>query len=296
MVRKTVAVVYGGTSPEAEISRKSASAVMSALSRMGFKAFGFELDRFLPLKLFETSPDIVFPVVHGAPGEDGTLQGLLEIMGIPYVGEDVRVSSLCMDKDLTKRVLSSFGIAVPNWITVSKENIEEVKRWEDFPAVVKPVSGGSSVGLFVVSDGKELLSAVKSLLKETERVMVESFIPGREFTCGFLTGEVLPPLEIKPKNGIYDFESKYVKDKTEFVPLGRELKERVQNLTRKVCKALGIEQLARVDFRYNPAEDKLYLLEINTIPGMTETSLLPKMAILAGYSFEDILEKLISSF
>jgi D-alanine-D-alanine ligase len=296
MVRKTVAVVYGGASPEAEISRKSASAVISALSRMGVKVFGFELDRFLPLKLFETSPEIVFPVVHGAPGEDGTLQGLLEIMGIPYVGEDVRVSALCMDKDLTKRVLLSFGISVPNWITVSKENIEEVKGWADFPAVVKPVSGGSSVGLFVVSDGKGLLSAVKSLLKETERVMVERFIPGREFTCGFLTGEVLPPLEIKPKKGIYDFESKYVKGKTEFVPLGGELKERVWNLTLKVCKALGIEQLARVDFRYNPAEDKLYLLEINTIPGMTETSLLPKMANLAGYSFEDILEKLISSF
>ena len=292
---KRIAVVCGGWSPEAEISRKGAKAVAAALKRLGFETHLLELTPDIAVRLLELKPDLVFPLLHGKPGEDGTLQGLLEIMGIPYVGEGVKVSSLCMDKDWTKRLLSEGGVEVPEGVAVRSSKDPVLEGWNKFPAVVKPAEGGSSIGLRIVRDKGELLEAVEALLKFEKKVLVEKVVGEREYTCGFLEGRVLTPLEIKPKSGIYDFETKYTKGAAEFLPVRGKLGERIRDLTLKVVRSLEIQHLCRVDFRYDPRADRLYVLEVNTIPGMTETSLLPTMAGLEGISFDRLVELLISA-
>ncbi len=291
---KRIAVIYGGPSSEASVSKKSASAVAAALRRLGHEVLMAEYSPSLPKELEKFGPDLAFPVLHGKPGEDGTVQGLLEVMGIPYVGEGVKTSALCMDKDFTKRILVSFGLPTPRWVAVKEENLSDLEDWNSLPAVVKPAEEGSSIGLEIVENPSLLEGGVRKLLQKVEKVLVEEFIDGRELTCGFVKGRVLPPLEIKPKKGIYDFEAKYTVGETEFFPVEDEdLKRRVQSLTAEVVKALEIKDLCRVDFRISN-EGRAYVLEVNTIPGMTETSLLPKMAALEGLDFDRLIDLLIS--
>jgi len=290
---KKIAVVYGGWSSEAEISRKSGKAVANALKQIGYEIYELELSRDIALKLLELKPDKVFPLLHGSPGEDGTFQGLLEILGIPYIGENVKTSAVCMDKDWTKRILQSFGIDTPRWVVIKDLGNLRKELFKNHPLVVKPAEEGSSVGLAIVENFDQLTDAIKELLPK--KVIVEEFIPGREFTCGFVKGKVLPPIEIKPKKGIYDFEAKYIKGLTEFEPVrDPSLVKKIQQLTLKVVEALEIKTLCRVDFRYNPSDDRLVVLEVNTIPGMTETSLLPKMAKLEGITFENLVKLMVS--
>ena len=288
--RLKIAVIYGGWSSEAQVSQKSAKAVARALKNLGYEVIELPLTRDIALKLYEIKPDLAFPVLHGKPGEDGSVQGLLEIAGIPYVGEGVKTSSLCMDKDWTKRVLKTFSLPTPNWIAVSSP--KEAKDWKTFPAVVKPAQEGSSIGLNIVKNPESLENSVKELLKRSPKVLVEEFIPGREFTAGYVKGRIFKPLEIKPKRGIYDYSAKYTKGETQFLPVkDPSLEREIKQLTQKVVKALEIKQLCRVDFRYDGKS--LYVLEINTIPGMTETSLLPLMAQLDGLSFEELVNLLV---
>lgn len=292
---KRIAVVCGGWSSEAEISRKGAEAVAAALKRLGFETYLLELTPDIAVRLLELKPDLVFPLLHGKPGEDGTFQGFLEIMGIPYIGEGVKVSSICMDKDWTKRLLSWSGIEVPEGIAVRNLQDPLLERWNSFPAVVKPAEGGSSIGLKIAPHKDELLKAVEVLLKVEKKVLVEKVVGEREYTCGFLVGQVLTPLEIKAQSGIYDFETKYTKGAAEFFPVKGELGRRIKDLTLEVVRSLEIQHLCRVDFRYDPHRDRLYVLEVNTIPGMTETSLLPTMAKFEGISFDRLVWLLISA-
>jgi len=287
-------VVYGGWSSEAEISHKSGKAVAKGLRNLGFEVFELELTPDIAVKLLQLKPDCVFPVLHGKPGEDGSFQGLLEILRIPYVGENVKVSSTCMDKDWTKRLLKEKGIPTPKWGVFYKDQPLEGLNWGIFPAVVKPAEEGSSKGLKIVNDYKSLIEALKLLKEKYEKILVEEFIPGREFTCGFVNGEILPPLEIKPKKGIYDYEAKYTKGATEFLKVEFPLREKIEKLTLKVIETLEIKHLARVDFRFNPSNGNLFVTEVNTIPGMTEISLLPLMAKNKGYTFEELLKLLIN--
>lgn len=292
---KKVAVVYGGWSSEADISRKSGKAIAAALRRLGFKVRELELTRNIASHLLELNPDFVFPVLHGKPGEDGTFQGMLEILGIPYVGENTKVSSICMDKDLTKRLLKEQGIKTPRWISVKKNSLRDLEGWNNYPAVVKPSEGGSSIGLEIVNDKNSLIGAIEKLLKLSEKVVVEEFISGEEYTCGFVSGRVFTPLKIIPRKGIYDFEAKYTKGLTDFVPEKGFIGEKIKHLTLKVVETLEIKNLCRVDFRYNPQKDELHVLEINTIPGMTETSLLPQMASIDGIAFDSLVKLIISA-
>ena len=292
---KKVAVVYGGWSSEADISRKSGKAIAAALRRLGFKVRELELTRNIASHLLELNPDFVFPVLHGKPGEDGTFQGMLEILGIPYVGENTKVSSICMDKDLTKRLLKEQGIKTPRWISVKKNSLRDLEGWNNYPAVVKPSEGGSSIGLEIVNDKNSLIGAIEKLLKLSEKVVVEEFISGEEYTCGFVSGRVFTPLKIIPRKGIYDFEAKYTKGLTDFVPEKGFIGEKIKHLTLKVVETLEIKNLCRVDFRYNPQKDELHVLEINTIPGMTETSLLPQMASIDGITFDSLVKLIISA-
>ena len=266
------------------------------MKRLGFEVFELELSPDIAVSLLQIKPDFVFPLLHGRPGEDGTFQGLLEILKIPYVGENVKVSSLCMDKDWTKRLLKEGGIKVPLGVSIKREeDLKGVEGWSNFPAVVKPAEGGSSIGMEIVRDKEGLFKAVRRLLSRGEKVLVEEFIPGREFTCGFVSGRVFTPLEIRPKRGIYDFETKYSKGAADFVPEKSPLGERIKNLTLKVVEVLEIENLCRVDFRYNTQSGELFVLEVNTIPGMTETSLLPTMAKVDGLNFDELIGLIISA-
>ena len=291
---KKIAVVYGGWSSEAEISRKSGKAVASALRKLGYEVVELELTRDIAVKLLELKPDLVFPVLHGHPGEDGTFQGLLEILGIPYVGEGVKTSAVCMDKDYTKRLLKSASIPTPPWITLKRGETLPVEKINSFPVVVKPALEGSSIGLHIVEDIDSLREVVDNLLTKVEKILLEKYIPGREFTVGFVKGEFFEPLEIIPKGGIYDYETKYTAGMADFEPVrDSKLKEKLIKISQQVVDLLEISTISRIDFRLDRTNEELYVLEVNTIPGMTETSLLPKMASLSGYSFGQLMEKLL---
>nr|WP_245960384.1 D-alanine--D-alanine ligase [Hydrogenivirga caldilitoris] len=282
----------GGRSSEREVSLKTGSAVATALRELGHEVFELDLTPDLPCKLLELKPDKVFIALHGPYGEDGRVQGLLDIMGIPYTGSGVLGSAIAMDKEITKRLLSSEGIPTPPWTCVKRGG--SVPNWSLFPAVVKPADQGSSVGLSVVYTQDELEKAVKELFELTDKVLVESFVEGRDMTVGILKDKALPVIEIRPKKGIYDYESKYTKGATEYVFLEDEaLSEELQDMALRVHNLLQLRDFSRVDFRVD-REGKPYVLEVNTVPGMTELSLFPMACKRAGIDFKEMLVIILS--
>ena len=287
-----IAVLMGGRSSEREISLKTGKAVSDALREMGHEVIELDLTEDLPCKLLEIKPDKVFIALHGPYGEDGRVQGLLDILGIPYTGSGVLGSAIAMDKDITKRLLKFEGIPTPDWVCIRKG--EEIPEWKVFPAVVKPADQGSSVGLKVVKDPCDLESSVKELFRITEKVLVESFVEGRDMTVGVLKGKPLPVIEIRPKKGIYDYESKYTKGATDYVFLEDEgLSEELQDIALRVYRLLELKDVSRVDFRVD-REGRPYVLEVNTIPGMTELSLLPMACMRVGIDFKELLSIILS--
>ncbi|SHK51765.1 D-alanine--D-alanine ligase family protein [Thermocrinis minervae] len=286
-----VVVLMGGPSAEREISLRSGKAVADALRSLGYEVFTLDLAPDVCQRLLEIRPDKVFIALHGPYGEDGRLQGLLDILGIPYVGSGHLGSAIAMDKDISKKILSYHGIPTPRWICVRDKDIDW--DWEDFPAVVKPSDQGSSVGLYIVNSPEQLKDAVKECLKLTKKVLVEEFIDGVDVTVGILMGKPLPPIEIRPRKGVYDYESKYTKGMTEYVFLEDDkLIEELQDLALNVFEVLELKDLARIDFRVSK-EGKAYFLEANTIPGMTELSLFPMACQKAGIGFERMVEMLL---
>ncbi|MDW8294488.1 MAG: D-alanine--D-alanine ligase [Aquificaceae bacterium] len=287
-----VAVLMGGKSEEREISLRSGEAVLRALLSLGHEAVALDLTEDLCQRLLELKPDKVFIALHGTYGEDGRVQGLLDLLGIEYVGSGVLGSSLAMDKDLTKKVASFHCIPVPRWMCLRSPT--EEFEWSLYPAVVKPADQGSSVGLFLVEEEKDLKEAVERCFKVSKKVMVEEYIRGRDVTVGILRDRALPPIEIRPKKGIYDYESKYTSGMTDYVFLEEEgLVQKLQELALTLHRALELKDFSRVDFRVSE-EDTPYLLEVNTIPGMTELSLFPKACKRAGIDFTEMVEILLS--
>jgi len=287
-----VAVIFGGPSPEAEVSRKSAESVISALKRLGHEVFPVELDRNLPRKIEEIKPDKVFLALHGSPGEDGTVQGLLEVMGYPYTGCGVLQSSLLMDKDLTKRVLKSYGIPVPAGITLFRG--DEIPPVE-FPCIVKPCRTGSSVGVSLVKSPEAFAEALKRAFEFDSKVLIEELLEGKELTVAVLNGKALPPVEIIPAGEFYDYSSKYEDNKTRYeVPaqLPEKLEKKLRKIAERVYKVLECRGAVRVDFKLDKYSSP-YVLEVNTIPGLTERSLLPKAAAAAGITFEKLIERML---
>jgi len=286
-----VVVLMGGRSAEREISLKSGQAVLKALQELGHEAIALDLTEDLCEKLRETKPDKVFIALHGPYGEDGRVQGLLDILGIPYVGSGVLGSSIAMDKDMTKKVLSFHGIKVPSWICLREEEGEF--SWDNYPAVVKPADQGSSVGLFVVKDQKEAKEAIKKCFKISKKVMVEEYIEGKDITVGILKERALPPIEIRPRKGVYDYESKYTKGMTEYLFVEDEdLTQKLQEIALLAHKSLELKDLSRVDFRVDK-DGTPYLLEVNTIPGLTELSLFPMACKRAGIDFKELINMLL---
>ncbi len=285
-----IALVYGGRSSEREISIKSGEAVRRSLERMNLK---FKvLDPVNPKKfvkeLMEYDPDVVFNLLHGKYGEDGSIQGLFETLGYRYTGSPVKASAVAMDKSLTKEIAKILDIKTPEWITIEK--VEDAQSWNIFPAVVKPNQEGSSIGVEIVNSKKQLSVNIERVLKMDKKAIVEEFIEGREITLGILNGKPLEPVEIIVENGFYDFENKYLSEKTQYVVspyLPDQIREKMISDSLKVYNRLGCKGAARVDFILK--DRKSYFLEINTIPGMTDHSLLPKSASALGIDFDALV-------
>ncbi|WP_456396106.1 D-alanine--D-alanine ligase family protein [Desulfurobacterium sp.] len=287
-----IVVLKGGPSPEAEVSRKSAAAVVKALKSLGYEVLDLEFDKNVAKNLIELKPQKVFIALHGVPGEDGSVQGLLETLGIPYTGCGVESSAICMDKDATKRILKSFGIPVPAGETYFSE--EEID-WIEIPCVVKPARTGSTVGISVVKREEDLKKAIKTAFKYDAKIIIEEFIDGRELTIPVLNGKALPIVEIIPEGGFYDYEAKYRKHTTKYeVPaqIPGKIAEKIRKLAEKIFRVLECRGAVRIDLRLDEINVP-YILEVNTIPGMTERSLLPKSAEAAGITFEKLIEEIL---
>lgn len=284
-----IAVLMGGISSEREISLKTGGAILKALLELGYDAFEIDLKKETMIKdLMEKEYDLAFIALHGEYGEDGRIQAFLDILGKAYTGCGYLESAITIDKEITKKLLNIKDLYTPK----TYRDIKEVKT---YPVVVKPASEGSSFGLYICQNEEELKEAVSKL--EEKKIMIEEFIKGDELTVGVLNGEALGVIKIIPKTGIYDFEAKYVKGKTNFelpAKLEKDLYENLLRMSEDVARDLNLKGGVRVDIILK--EERAYFLEVNTIPGMTETSLLPKLASLKGYDFKALVKKIVEKF
>jgi D-alanine-D-alanine ligase len=293
-----IAVLYGGVSSEREISLRTGRAVLTALTRCGYNVVGIDADRDLASKLVAAGAEAVFIALHGRHGEDGTVQGLLEILGLPYTGSGVLASSMAMDKVTTKRLLLQQGITTPDFCVYRQgDDIElftrQVKHW---PVIAKPAHEGSTIGVTIAHNPDELSAGLRAGLAYDHTILVEEFIQGDEATVSVLNGAALPVIQVVPKSGFYDFSSKYPAGQTEYLlpaPFAPEIYKELQESAIAAVSILGCLGAARADFMIR--NDKTYCLEVNTIPGMTETSLLPKAAGHAGIDFDELVQRILES-
>jgi D-alanine-D-alanine ligase len=300
IVAKHVAVLMGGWSAEREVSLRSGRACAEALEAQGYRVTRIDVGRDIATVLQTLKPDAALNVLHGRPGEDGTLQGILEIVGIPYSHSGVMASALAMQKDLAKVVLKAAGVPVPEGIVVSRLAAAE-RLVLPRPYVVKPVAEGSSVGVFIVTEAHE--HPPQELYRADwaygENVVVERYVPGKELTCAVMGDEAFGVIEIVPKVRFYDYEAKYAPGGSQHV-LPAQILPNVYQETRRLAlaahRALGCRGVSRTDFRYDDRVEGaggLVCLEVNTQPGMTETSLVPEMAAYAGISFGELVRWMV---
>jgi|SRR5579872_984534 len=300
-----VAVLYGGRSGEHEISLRSAESIIAGLNRAKYEVQRifitpegqWEPRALSPEPGANPGIDVVFPVLHGTFGEDGTVQGLLELADLPYVGAGVLASAVSMDKEVTKRLLVERGLPVGEYFTVKQGHCRVCDF--SFPRFVKPANLGSSVGISKVSNMTEQKAAVELAFQYDRKIVVERGIEGREFECSVLGNEdplAAVPCEIIPSRNFYDYEDKYILDTAKTIlpaPLPPEQTEEMQRLAVAAYQAVECEGMARVDFLLETATGKLYINEINTIPGFTSISMYPKMWEAAGVPFAELLDRLI---
>jgi D-alanine-D-alanine ligase len=295
MLFRRVAVLMGGLSAERKISLASGEAVAGALERAGREVVRVDVDRDLDRRLREAGPDAAFIALHGRFGEDGCVQGLLELLGIPYTGSGVLASALAMDKGRTRDVLTAAGVPVARGAVLA-DGETGLPPGLALPVVVKPVSEGSSVGVSIVRRAEDLVAAVDAARATASRVLIEAFVAGAEVNVAVLDGRVLGAVEIVPNAGeFYDFASKYDKGgSTHHIPprLPAVAIETAGDLGRRAFLALGCAGAARVDLIV-PEADPAVVLEVNTIPGMTGTSLLPEIASHAGIPFDELVALMI---
>lgn len=293
-----VAVLYGGRSAEREVSLNSGAAVLKALQAAGVDAFGIDVGDDVLQRLCEQQIDRAFIVLHGRGGEDGTVQGLLECAGIPYTGSGVLASALAMDKLRTKQVWHSIGLPTPRHATLSSEaDCQQAAQDLGFPLIVKPVNEGSSIGMAKVDDLAALLVAWQAAREFDSQVLVEQWITGPEFTVAMLGDQVLPPIRLATNNAFYDYEAKYLSNDTQYqIPCGlaAEKEAELRELTARACQALGVTGWGRADVMQD-SQGKFWLLEVNTVPGMTDHSLVPMAAQAAGLDFTQLVLSILSS-
>jgi D-alanine-D-alanine ligase len=297
---KHVAVLMGGWSAEREISLRSGKACADAAERAGFRVTRIDVDRTVASKLAEVKPDAALNLLHGSPGEDGTIQGVMEILGIPYSHSGVLASALAMQKDRAKVVMAAAGVPVPDGLVISR--LEAAKAHPlPRPYVIKPISEGSSVGVFIVTE--EHTHPPQELTRPDwshgEMVLCERFIAGKELTCAVMGDRALDVIEIVPTVKFYDFEAKYAPGGSKHVLpaiLKPNVYQEVRRLALQAHQALGCRGVSRADFRFDDRMEGtqgLACLEVNTQPGMTETSLVPELAAYAGVTFEELVKWMV---
>lgn len=294
--KRRTAVLMGGESTERDVSLRTGAAVLNALRSEGYDVVGIDPDQNLPARLRAEKIEQAFVALHGRYGEDGTVQGLLEMMRIPYTGSGVLASSLAVDKVMTKQMLLYHEMPTPGFVPFCRggDRTALLARCRHFPLVVKPAREGSTIGISIVHDEQQLLAGLDVALGHDDLILVEDFIPGDEVTVSVLNGAALPIIQIVPKSGFYDYRAKYTSGQTEYLlpaPLDNLLYSHVQRISVEACRMLGCRGAARVDFMVRDKE--FYCLEVNTIPGMTETSLLPKAAAQAGIAFGELVQRIL---
>ena len=298
---KKIAVICGGPSSEREISLRSGKNIFEALKKLGYKNVELiDIDKNISKVLIDKKIEVVYNAMHGRYGEDGCIQGLLEILEIPYTGCGVTASSVCMNKDYTKNVLRNFDIPLIKSVLIKKnedysKKIKELK----YPMMLKPVSEGSSLGMFKVSDEKEMEECFKKSLKYNQDVLVEEYLDGKSLTVGVLeNGDELFATEIiefNTKTEWYDYEAKYTAGMTEFIipaKLSDDMTQKVKDIAVKAFKACGCRGVSRVDFLIS--DNVPYVLEINTSPGMTDLSDLPAQSKAMGISYENLVQIILN--
>ncbi|HEX8214154.1 MAG TPA: D-alanine--D-alanine ligase [Allosphingosinicella sp.] len=296
-----IAVLMGGWSAEREVSLVTGEGVAQALEGLGHRVTRIDMDRNLALVLDGVRPDVVFNALHGTPGEDGTVQGMLDLMGIKYTHSGLVTSVIAIDKELTKKALLPHGIRMPGGHVVESESLytsDPMAR----PYVLKPVNEGSSVGVAIVTAegnyGDPIGRDVKGPWQEFDRLLAEPFIKGRELTVAVLGDEALEVTELQPKSGFYDYDAKYTDGMTDHVcpaDVPADLREAALAMALKAHQLLGCKGASRSDFRWDDEQglDGLYLLEVNTQPGMTPLSLVPEQAKYRGMSYSELVQRIV---
>lgn len=293
-----IGVIMGGLSSEHEVSLQTGRVMLAHLDPEQYVATPIVVTKCGELADQVRGIDMALLALHGVYGEDGTVQGTLESMGIPYTGSGVLASSMCMNKDITKRMLRSVGVATPDWFLwngMEDYSAEAVERL-GYPVVVKPNSGGSSIGIRMVDSADQLLEAVQSALEWDDSVLIERCVRGEEMTCSILDGELLPTIGIRPVHSDwFDYKAKYEDGEAEerVIELPAVVEARVRNAALTSYRAMKCEVYARVDMML--VDGHPYVLEVNTLPGMTNTSLFPKSALAAGIAFPELLDRIIQS-
>lgn len=300
MQSRKVGVLLGGLSSEREVSLRSGEAVLAALRERGHHVVPIYVDGDVDVALRQEQIDVAFLALHGRFGEDGCIQGLLELLGIPYTGSDVMASALAMHKGKAKELFRLHNVQTPAYYTLGADDAADLAGVHGdfgFPCVVKPIREGSSVGVTICQSADELAAAVDQALRFDDEVLVERFVDGKEVSVAILDNRALGAVEIAPRAGFYDYGNKYTKGATDYFVPPRVSPERYRGILAQALRAhmaLGCAGATRVDMIASESGNEL-VLEVNTVPGLTPTSLLPKIADAAGLSFGELCERILAS-
>lgn len=285
----------GGISTEYEVSLNTGKEIMASLDNKKYDIYPIEIKSKRELIDKVQGLDFAILALHGKFGEDGTIQGTLDTMGIPYTGSDLTSSAICMSKDISKKLLRYEGIQTPDWLIVRNTDELEYQKIDqlEYPVIIKPNSGGSSVGTYIVHSRERICPIIREALNLDKEVIIEQFIKGEEITCSILNGELLPILSIKPKAEFFDYCSKYNEEGAEesVIQLAESLYKQIEQTAKKCYEVLKCSVYARVDIIIKNGIP--YVLEVNTLPGMTKNSLFPKCAKAGGIPFNQLMELII---
>ncbi len=293
----TIAILSGGFSCEREISLMSGKAVKKALDSLSYNAIEIDVDSNIAQKLKKTNPALAFIALHGPYGEDGCIQGLLEILGIKYTHSEVMASAVAMNKVMSKHIFHSLNIDTPRGYVISREDVLKNNIKVDYPYVLKPMNEGSSIGVHMIFSHEDYLELKNNSSTIMEKMIIEEYIPGIELHTAVLLNEAIGTMEIRPKNKFYDYEAKYTDGFAEHI-FPAKIPDNIYRMTLehalKVHQFLGCKTVSRSDFRYNPQNNTLKMLEINTHPGFTELSLVPEIAKLTkGIDFNELIKIIV---
>ncbi len=293
----TIAILSGGFSCEREVSLMSGKAVKKALDSLSYNAIEIDVDSNVAEKLRKINPELAFIALHGPYGEDGCIQGLLEILGIKYTHSGVMASAVAMNKVMSKHIFRSLSIDTPKGYVISREDVLKNNIKINYPYVLKPINEGSSIGVYIIFSHEDYLELKDNSSTIMEKMIVEEYVPGVELHTAALLDEAIGTIEVRPKNKFYDYEAKYTDGFAEHI-FPAEIPDNIYKMTLehalKVHKFLGCKTISRSDFRYNPQNNTLKMLEINTHPGFTELSLVPEIAkSTKGIDFNELVKIIV---